>query len=382
MKIGYFFYDESYSGVIDSQGLDVVRYYNDQTIHEAFLVTALPFRTHNEVLKKFQSSLSAPILSLRAMPQKMQPSLLIVEALRVARLLRNVKIDLIICRNAISCQIAMQARKYMIGRQKYQICYDGRGALKAEAIEYNVYPYRLKKMLFMAEERAVLQSDHRIAVTEELVEWWRKEYGYSGVKHSIIPTTISTLSEDFDPKQTRADWRRKFGFNSNDIVLAFAGGRADWQGLSFWLPEMNEWLDNIPRLKLLLLTPSSPLIDELLAAYPNRVVQTFVSHEEVLPALSSADHGILWREKSVTNLVASPTKLSEYLQAGLSIICNDGIAVSRNVIDNEIGVCLDPKFRIDQPPELEKVIPSFQRLSKRHFYIKLITEIEQSNKKQ
>lgn len=377
MKIGYFLYDEPYSGVIESQGLDVVRYYNDQTVHDALLVTALPFRTHSEVLKKFQSSLSAPILYMRAIPQRLQPYLLIAEALRLSILLKNVKIDALICRNAISCHIAILTNKYLNEHQKFQICYDGRGALKAEAIEYNVYPNRLRKMLFVAEEMSVLQSDHRIAVTEELVQWWRNEYSYSGMKHSIIPTTISTLSEDFDPKQTRADWRRKFSFDSTDIVLAFAGGVADWQGLSFWLPEMNDWLDNVPQLKLLLLTPSSPLIDELLDAYPNRVVQTYVSHEEVIPALSSADHGILWREKTVTNQVASPTKLSEYLQAGLSIISNNGTATGRIVKDQQIGICLDPKFQGNYPFLLARKNSDYRTFIKKQYYSILADDIKQ-----
>ena len=51
---------------------------------------------------------------------------------------------------------------------KVKVCYDGRGALKAEAQEYNVYPDFLKPLLYESERNAVLNSDMRIAVSEEV----------------------------------------------------------------------------------------------------------------------------------------------------------------------------------------------------------------------
>ena len=347
MRIGYLLYDESYSGVIESQALDVVRFYNAQKEHHAVLITALPFRSHREVLDKYKASISAPILSMIALPQKLQVLGLRMEMLRMARLAKKANVDLLICRNALSCYIALNARKYMANNSKPIICYDGRGALKAEAAEFKVYPESFKTTLFRAERASVLHSDFRIAVTKELVEWWNMEYGYNSENHAIIPTTISTQVQEFDPKKNRTRWRQHFGFDATEVVLAFAGGKADWQGLTFWLPHMHEWLENIPHLKLLLLTPPHPLISELFARFPSRVINTFVPHEDVLNALSAADHGIMWRELNVTNKVASPTKLSEYLQAGLNIITNKGTAVSRIVMEHKIGICLQPKYRPD-----------------------------------
>ena len=127
--------------------------------------------------------------------------------------------------------------------------------------------------------------------------------------------------------------------------MAFAGGKADWQGLDFWLPHMYDWLDNMPNLKLLLLTPENSSIKEIRNKFPNRVVNTFVPHRDVLKALSAGDYGILWRNTSTTNVVASPTKLSEYVQAGLTVVSNRGTSVSRIVSTNKLGVCVDPKFQ-------------------------------------
>ena len=75
MKIGYFLYDEACSGVIESQALDVVRFFNNETEHNAVLMAALPFRSHRRVKQQFEESLRKPIVSAIALPQKLQVKL-------------------------------------------------------------------------------------------------------------------------------------------------------------------------------------------------------------------------------------------------------------------------------------------------------------------
>ena len=156
--------------------------------------------------------------------------------------------------------------------------------------------------------------------------------------------------------------------------MAFAGGKADWQGMDFWLPHMHAWLRNMPDLKLLLLTPDNPSTEELGREYPDRIVSTYVAHHDVLKALSAAEYGILWRNPSTTNVVASPTKLSEYVQAGLTVIANDGMAVSRLVLSKKLGICIHPEFQADYPNQLKearKAGCSF-RLFKEDFFPQLL----------
>lgn len=373
MRIGYFLYDEWHSGVIESQALDVVRFFNNETDCDSVLIAALPFRSHRKVKRRFAESLGQGILTMIAIPQRLQVLLQWLEVIRLTRKLKGAKVDLLVCRNALACSLALKARK-MLGKSiKVKVCYDGRGALKAEAQEYNVYPDFLKPLLYESERNAVLNSDMRIAVSEELIAWWKSEYGYDAENHIVIPTTISTLQENFDPAPHREEWREKFGFKSDDLVMAFAGGKADWQGMDFWLPHMYVWLRDMPDLKLLLLTPGNSSIAELCSVFPNRIVNTFVAHQDVLKALSSADYGILWRSPSTTNVVASPTKLSEYVQAGLRVITNDGTSVSRFVAMNQLGICIEPKFQSNYPTTLVSVKVSKGNFDfrKKHFYSQL-----------
>lgn len=372
LKIGYLLYDETCSGVIESQALDIVRFFNNETEHNAVLVAALPFRSHRTVKQQFEDSLGKSVVSTIALPQKLQVKLHKFEVKRIQRMLKRAKVDLIICRNASACFLALQAR-ILSGQNTPRICYDGRGALKAEAAEYRVYPKYIKPHLIRAEKTSILKSDFRIAVSEELVDWWKSEYGFASDKHCVIPTTISTLHQNFNPTESRKEWRGKFNFKQDDIVMAFAGGKADWQGLDFWLPHMYTWLSKMPRLKLLLLTPANPSVKTLCDAFPSRVLNTFVVHNDVLKALSSSDFGILWRKPNITNIVASPTKLSEYVQAGLTVVTNDGTAVARVVASNKLGIRLNPEFHPEYPAQLEMAQQERKTMdfSKKQFYCQL-----------
>ena len=373
MRIGYFLYNEGFSGVIESQALDVVRFFNNETECDSVLIAALPFRSYRKVKRRFEDSLGKGIITTIAIPQRLQVILHWLEVIRLTRKLKIAKVDLLICRNALASSLALKARRILGKSVKLKVCYDGRGALKAEAQEYNVYPDFLKPLLFESEKNAVLHSDIRIAVSDELVTWWRSEYGYDVEKHIVIPTTISTLHQNFDPTLHREEWREKFGFKADDVVMAFAGGKADWQGMDFWLPHMHGWLRNMPELKLLLLTPESAPVLKLCSSFPNRIVNTFVAHHDVLKALSSADYGILWRNPNTTNVVASPTKLSEYVHAGLTVISNHGTSVARVVSKNNLGVCVNPKFQEIHPTMFASAkaeIGTFD-FSKKHFYPQL-----------
>ena len=248
MRIGYFLYDEGHSGVIESQALDVVRFFNNETDCDSVLIAALPFRSHRKVKRRFDSRVtwSGNPHNDCDTPKGCRSLLQWLEVIRLTRKLKGAKVDLLVCRNALACSLALKARK-MLGKSiKVVVCYDGRGALKALTQEYNVYPDFLKPLLYESERNAVLNSDMRIAVSEELIAWWKSEYGYDAEKHIVIPTTISTLQENFDPALHSEEWREKFGFKSDDVVMAFAGGKADWQGMDFWFPHMRVWLRNVP----------------------------------------------------------------------------------------------------------------------------------------
>ena len=72
--------------------------------------------------------------------------------------------------------------------------------------------------------------------------------------------------------------------------------------------------------KIIFLAQQEKSIDRLREKFPQQVLQKWVAHNQVTDILAACDYGILIRENTVTNQVASPTKFAEYLASGLPVI--------------------------------------------------------------
>ena len=76
----------------------------------------------------------------------------------------------------------------------------------------------------------------------------------------------------------------------------------------------------------------------LLNLYPERIIQRHVSSDDVVHYLDIADYGLLIRENSITNKVASPVKCAEYLSRGLKVIISSDIGdYSEEIENNNLG---------------------------------------------
>ncbi len=157
--------------------------------------------------------------------------------------------------------------------------------------------------------------------------------------HSIIPCTLNDSEEpSFPLKKTLEEIRNELGFTETDIVFVYSGSSADWQSLKLVDDFILFQMKINSSIKFLLLANSQ--IEELKSykEFPNRVTQKWVKASEVSDYLVASDYGILIREDSVTNEVASPTKFAEYLNAGLKVLISENIGdFSTFTKDNACG---------------------------------------------
>jgi hypothetical protein len=80
-----------------------------------------------------------------------------------------------------------------------------------------------------------------------------------------------------------------------------------------------------------------------------RVSIVSVSHDEVPAYLAAADVGLLLREPSPVNAVASPVKFGEYLASGAAVIMSDNIGDYSDLARSEqVGLVLQPHASEDQ----------------------------------
>ncbi|MBK9639447.1 MAG: hypothetical protein IPO63_17205 [Bacteroidetes bacterium] len=207
------------------------------------------------------------------------------------------------------------------------VCFDGRGAIAAEWKEYEVNVVdQWKKEIDYLEQRAVIESDYRIAVTEKLVDYWHKQYSYASGKHVVIPCTLnSSFSPKIPSDVEKTEARKNIGLQTQDIVLAYSGSTAGWQSFSTLYNYLAPFLKQKPENKVLFLSKQEDNILQLEKEFPGQIIRKWVDHHEVPIVLSACDMGILIRDDSITNQVASPTKFAEYLSAGLQVIITDNI---------------------------------------------------------
>ena len=107
-----------------------------------------------------------------------------------ARLLRFFvrKSDFIIGRNPMGAKVGLNYFDSVI--------YDGRSALKGEIEEYDMaLNGSLNQSFIEAESYVVKNAAHRLAVSSELINFWKKDLDYSGEEHLVIPCSLAYSHE-------------------------------------------------------------------------------------------------------------------------------------------------------------------------------------------
>ncbi|TVR39984.1 MAG: hypothetical protein EA392_04990 [Cryomorphaceae bacterium] len=333
----YVTYNDQPSGVYASQVCDVVAFLNREGVSKTKLVAFVSVRRYSDSRKKIKAL--SPSAWVFPMVPRMQnwrwnaPSLwLILLLLRP----KNV-----MARGVFSFHLAASARKLL---PHFKLVLDARGAYFAEFEEYRVvdddaFIGRVREL----EKQALQQSDAQLAVSRSLVAYWKKYFGFEGKNTQVIPCTLSSKHDSaLMPSEQREKLRKEAGLTAENICLVYSGSAAGWQSLNVLMESMAGWLHDEPLLHIWLLTPMDTLEGTPLAKFKDRVQLRWVKPNEVDKILALADYGLLLREPSVTNQVASPTKFAEYLSAGLGVLISPQIGdFSAFVEEKGCGFVLD-----------------------------------------
>ncbi len=248
-----------------------------------------------------------------------------------------------ICRNVFCTRMALRIKK--IGLLK-KVVLDGRSSLSAEIEEYDVFPIDyLRQNIRKIESYAVLNSDFRMAVSSKLILDWGEKYNYNSENHIVIPCTLDSKffdSNKFSITKEVEALKQKLGYSNDDIVAVYSGSTAPWQSFEILEKLFQPFLQNLPNFKILFLSKENKDNLRLKNKYPKQVNIIWLEHKDVLNHLKCCDYGILVREQSTTNYVASPTKFAEYLSAGLNVLISDNLGdFSEFVRENNCGVVLN-----------------------------------------
>lgn len=213
------------------------------------------------------------------------------------------------------------------------VSFDMQGVLE-EVTEYNMVfgSCLASQLVFRASrraERALLQrcADHVEAVSVNMELYIRKTYPEYLGPVTIVPCGISTVIDDESYQRNRLFWRSRLGLDPARPAAAYSGSTARWQGIGD-IVALARARPNM-QVYLFLVGGASTFPTGL----PENVCVASLAHDQLVDALCAFDFGFLLRRSDLTNFVAFPNKVGEYLNARLQII-----------IDSDNLGCVLPEF--------------------------------------
>ena len=277
-----------------------------------------------------------------ALPYHKRPSLpatlydIAAGAKEAVRLLRKHDIDVIHARAHVPMAMALLAQKVTGCR----LVFDIRGLMAEEYADAGVWAEgSLKFRAIKKLERAgIKRADQIVVLTRAMRDWLLDHSEARPEQIEVIPCCVdfarySDAVDDFAQEQSEAE----------RFEVIYAGSVT---GL-YLLAEMARFFLAVrarePKAFLRILTMSN---DVEAAAQLRRVGLTSdqfwvgkVSSDEVPRHLSRARLGLSFRKPTFSQIAASPTKIPEYLAAGLPVVSNAGIGDVESLLETErVGI--------------------------------------------
>lgn len=328
----YLTYNDQPSGVYWSQVTDVVHHLNGLGGPRVRLVAFVSGRGYRQarrtILQRMPTAWVLPMVpTMRFWKWNTVLLALICLILRPSGLM---------ARGVFATWMAQRMRSFKLTRK---VGFDGRGAYAAEWEEYRLIDDDALIAQFRPLEKAAVHgSDFRLAVSNALVQHWNDRYAWSGDAFVVVPCALGT---DHTSVERRACGARPYA--EDDVVVVYSGSTAGWQSFDLLQRILIPLLEQQPRVKVLFLSKDDANNKALQARFPGRVEVRWAHPGEVAGILATCDHGLLVREDTITNQVASPTKFAEYLAAGVPVIISPRIGDFTGMVRaHQLGLVLEP----------------------------------------
>jgi glycosyltransferase involved in cell wall biosynthesis len=257
-----------------------------------------------------------------------------------AWLLHRHRLKAVHARSHVPAAMALLAR----AAARFRLIFDIRGLMAEEYEDAGRWrrdslPFRLAKAV---ERRALKRADGVVVLTERVRQYLFGDQEAPSVQ--VIPCCADTERIEAG-RDGRDTMRARLGLDGR-TVLVYVGKFTGW----YMEREMVEFFaiarDRRPDMHFLILTQSEP---ELVQREFERVgiEQTSWTITHCQPALigqylAAADAGIAFIRPSFSKISSSPTKVGEYLAAGLPLICISGVGdVDELLRSHRVGVLLN-----------------------------------------
>ncbi len=261
---------------------------------------------------------------------------ILIGTLTAVRLARGKRIDVLHARAHISLIMALLARRFCGAK----IIFDIRGLVADEYVDAGVWKETgpVYKTIKWIERIGIARSDQLVVLTERMFTWLVENMGANPAKIEIIPCCA-----DFSRFNVNAAGVEAETENADSFEVVYAGSVT---GL-YLLEEMGRFFLALrarrPNAYLRILTASpaaeaSEILRRLGLGAEDYWIGA-VPPSEIPAYLQRAKIGLSFRKATFSQIAASPTKIPEYLAAGIPVVSNVGIGdTDRVLLDDRVGV--------------------------------------------
>src|SRR5262245_30910982 len=261
---------------------------------------------------------------------------ILVGALTAVRLARREKVEVLHARAHIPLVMALLARR-LCGSM---VIFDIRGLVADEYVDAGVWRERgaVYRTIKWIERIGVARAEQIVVLTERMFDWLVENMMANPAKIEVIPccADLSKFNVEGDTAEAEADTADRF-------EVVYAGSVT---GL-YLLEEMGRFFlalrERRPNAYLRILT-ASPMNEtsEILRNLGLRAEDYWVGAippSEIPAYLRRAKIGLSFRKPTFSQIAASPTKIPEYLAAGIPVVSNAGIGdTDRVLLNDRIGI--------------------------------------------
>lgn len=275
--------------------------------------------------------------------------------------------------NIVQCETNGNALRY-VSKNKCRITdFHGDGVselmFSRRVLESNWVVRYFKKI----QSKSIIYSDICITVSDNLTAQLEKNTGLKIDKNPIISCGV-----DLNLYRKTSQIYNLGVDVKGRIVVGYCGGLQIWQNIDSIVNVVYRLHQLDSRILFVLYTSfdiSGDLNDKLQQLGKNNYIVRSLKPSEVPSALKQLDAGFLLRDNLPLNIVASPTKICEYLAAGVPVICTLYSGdYNRSVQTGKTGYVFTEYPKILKE-DIEKLLCYLMKVkSKRDYYSKLCIE--------
>lgn len=247
-------------------------------------------------------------------------------------------------------------------RNRSRLVVDFRGLVSEELAETgNKAALALKKLtLKIFEKLALASADNVFCVSNPLRNHLKAR---TRKEIHVVPSCVDE-NEAVSALRTRDEIRQSLSFRPQDRVLVYCGGVSHWQRIDEILAIMQHCLEKSPGVRCMILTTQPAPFKEFFsrANLLEKITILSVPPDDVLNYVAAGDVGIILRQPTLMNQVASPIKIAEYLSVGLPVLCNNGVGDAAKLIaEQKAGVVAEDDI-VSMATALEAVLDQLAQM--------------------